>query len=339
MIMKVRWLIGIGACMYIMHMLSSSAHADALSDLDKEFRNTYSKSTLKLLSDIRNKSPVLINRLGEIALYRPKVEQPEIYTMDMSSYLNARSIAHCAVTLTAEVAAYGLGHIDNERLHWLVDFQVLLAEAKKEIMAMAGLPEDTKIMQIRLLDDVERYAKRLSLSANVNREFLIELGKTVAVNLNKNLEVAARSQLEQFKSKMIEWKHMYPDLDWDSSIVVVEGIHQARSDYLQVQFFDWYLHDDPQSQRRVIYAETPFFPPPLKEQAPTQAFSLLAKVMLDKRISASLLGGALIMQSDILGPAAERLISKWPNTKNSIKGKSAFQNRFIHPSARSIVGQ
>jgi hypothetical protein len=104
----------------------------------------------------------------------------------------------------------------------------------------------------------------------------------------------------------------HPSLAWDRGVVVILGIHQARENYLQRQFFDWVFHDQPSKQARVVFAETLIPPPPLEKDPAGDAMMLLAKVMLDKTIAASIFGGPLALQSDVLGGAAEDIIHRWP---------------------------
>jgi hypothetical protein len=68
--------------------------------------------------------------------------------------------------------------------------------------------------------------------------------------------------------------------------------------YLQRQFFDWMLGDQPSRQDRVVFAETQTPPPPLEKAPATDALTLLSKVMLDKGLSSSLLGDPLALQWD-----------------------------------------
>ena len=49
-------------------------------------------------------------------MYRPGVDQPDLFSMDMTLYLEARAIAHTAVALNARMTPFGLGTLDSERL-------------------------------------------------------------------------------------------------------------------------------------------------------------------------------------------------------------------------------
>ena len=95
--------------------------------------------------------------------------------------------------------------------------------------------------------------------------------------------------------------------------MVILGIHQARNDYLQRQFFDWLLSDNSEQQRRVVFAEILDLPPPLESDPAVKAVELLSKVMLDKSISETLFDNPLTLQSDVLGGEARKIIQQWPD--------------------------
>jgi|GEM_PF-4076239 len=290
----------------------AQTRADALSDLDKAFRDAYSLAASQSLADLRTRVPVLVNRLGQIALYRPGVDQPDIFSMDMTLYLEARAIAHAAVALNARLAPFGLGPLDSKRLDWIATYETLLTSAADELIRRGDIPDSLKAVQLDMLSTVRRFVQRIHQRGEVDQTLLDEMGAIVRPGIKRNLEAAAASQLEQFRAQIEQWKSGYPALAWDRAVVVIIGTHQARENYLQRQFFDWVLHDQPSKQERVIFAETLTRPPPLERDPAADAIMLLAKVMLDKTISTSIFGDPLMLQSDVLGNAAEDIIRRWP---------------------------
>lgn len=288
-----------------------SPQADALSDLNSAFKDAYSLAAAQTLSNLRRTTPVLVNRFGEIALYRPGAEEPEVFKMDMALYLETRVVAHAAAALYTRLVPFEIGPLDDERLAWLANYQRLLSAAVDEINARTDIPEPLKMLQVGMLRDVRELAQRIYQQKAVEQEWLDELGEQVLPAVRGNLEAAARSQLEQFRAQVEQWKTDYPDLTWDNSVVVIIGIHQARNRYLQRQFFDWMLHDDPNIEAQVVFAETMTPPPPLSRRPATNAMTLLSKVMLDKGLSNSVFGDPLTLQSDVLADAAGAIIADW----------------------------
>ena len=286
----------------------SGTFADALSNLNDAWRTAYEQAARQTLSNLRASVPVLVNCFDRIALYRPGMDQPDLFSMDMKIYRQAKSVAHTPAALYAGLAAFGLGSLDEERLKWLTVYQSLLSDAEVEIGGQADIPAHIRTMQTGMLADVRRFAQRLQQRGTVDQAILDEMGSVVRSAVRKNLELAAAAQLEQFRGQIDKWRAAYPSLAWDRAVVVVISVHQARDRYLQRQFFDWMLRDDPHTQDRVVLAET-MTPPPLEKA--DDALMLLSKVMLDKGLSQVIFDDRLTLQADVLGDAAEAIIKSW----------------------------
>ena len=285
--------------------------ADAISDLDRAFTEAYRLGAVRTLANLRAAVPVLVNRFEQIALYRPGVEAPELFSMDAALYLEASAVSHTAAALAARLAPFGLGALDEERRAWLARYQSLLSAAEAEVARRGDVPEELRTLQRGMLGDVRRFAQRIYQQGSVDQALLDEMGATVRAAVRKNLEYAAASQLEQFRNQVVRWKAAYPSLAWDRAAVVVIGVHQARDGNLQRQFFDWLLDDHPSRQDRVVFAETLTPPAPFDQAPATEALTLLSKVMLDKDLAKVVFGDPLALQSDVLGGAAEAIIATW----------------------------
>jgi hypothetical protein len=287
------------------------SHADAISDLDQAFKDAYRLAAMQTLGTLRASVPVLVNRFEQIALYRPGVEQPELFSMDAGPYLQASAVSHTAAALDARMSSAGLGKLDEDRLAWLARYQSLLSAAEGEIAGRRGMPDTLQTLQLGMLGEVRRFAQRIHQQGSVDQAVLDAMGATVRPAIQQNLAFAAASQLEQFRAQVDRWKAAYPALPWDRAVAVVIGVHQARDRNLQRQFFDWMLDDRPDRQDRVVFAETMTPPAPLGQAPPTEALTLLSKVLLDKGLAATLFGDPLALQSDVLGGAAEAIIGSW----------------------------
>jgi acyl-CoA synthetase (AMP-forming)/AMP-acid ligase II len=121
-------LIGLGVC-----LAGGPVHADALSDLNKAFRNAYGQAASQSLADLRGRAPILVNRFGEIALHRPGVEIPDFFSMDMKLYLVSRTVAHTVVAMNARLAPFTSRPLDANALEWLATYQALLTSAADEL--------------------------------------------------------------------------------------------------------------------------------------------------------------------------------------------------------------
>lgn len=298
-------------------MVAQEAAAGSLTDLDKEFRQVYALGAQRTMVRLRATVPVLVNRFGQIALYRPNVESPEIYSMDMNLYLETRSIAHTAVAIHAGLVPFGYGRLTEDRLAWLSKYTTLLKNAELELVNRSDVPADLKAVQLEMLEKSRRFAESIFQRAEIDQVSLAQFAADLRKGIEINLDAAAASQLNQFRDQIARWKAQYPDLKWDGAVVVLIGMHQARDQYVQRQFFDWMLHDNPKDENQVVFAETLTFPPSLDSSEATDAMTLLAKVMLDKSIAMSMFSDPLALQSDVLGDAAKRVIVQWPPSEKS----------------------
>ena len=292
------------------------ARADATAELNAAFRDAYRSATARTLAELRASVPVFVNRFEQIALYRPGVEAPEVFTMETGRYLRASALSHAAAALAAHLAPLGRGELDEERRAWLARYRATLSAAEAEIAADPAVPEGERGAQVGLLAEVRRFAERIEQRGSVDSALLGEFGAAVRPAVRRNLQAAAASQLDQFRAQVERWKADYPALEWSRAVAVVVGVHQARDRNLQMQFFDRLLGDDPARQERVVFAETLAPPPPLDavplDRSPVgEAAALLAKVVLDRELAASLFDDPLALHADVLGPAATGILGAW----------------------------
>jgi hypothetical protein len=289
------------------------ARADPLTALDKVFRETYASATTDKFSALRRDAPLLVNRFGQIALYRPGAETPEIFSIDMGTYLKARSIAHAPISLIVRLLSARPGRLDAPTSAWLAQFELLLSDAETQLAELKSSGSGLGSEQRDLIATTRRFVQRIRQRDEFDPSLFNEVDQALLPGIQASLDLAARSQLDQFRERMRKWKTAYPSLAWDNSVVVVLGNHQARNAFLQRQFFDWLLKDKPEKEMQVVYAETLDIPPSLDKEPPEEAIRLLAKVMLDKSISEIVFGDPIAMQSDVLGPAASKIITQWPD--------------------------
>lgn len=298
------------SCAIAIMISAGHSPADPLSNLDQEFRRTYAESTQRTLQTLRDSVPVLVNRFGQIALYRPGSLEPEIYTMDQTAYLRARSVAHAVATLVVGLSPYGTGNLSTERREWLKFFEGRLLEAEDQLRAEGGVARTAA--QADLVAEVRRTVQGFVQRNEIREGEVAEIGRSLRNAVRFNLGIAAASQLDQFREQVSHWRRTYPLLNWGKVVIVVLGNHQARRDYLQTQFFDWLTGDEPDREDRVVYAETMTVPPPLEQTPALDALTLLAKVTLDKGLSLDVFGDPLTMQTDVLGPVAKEILQTWP---------------------------
>ncbi len=290
----------------------STVLGDALGELNSSFKVAYNLAVQEKLREIRETVPLFVNRFGEIALFLPNKDDPIVFSMNSRIYLEARTVAHTALAIYSGLAPLSSDPLSSEKLEWLRQYRVLLRNAKEEVEGIEDIPSELKSSQLIMLTKLISFCDIIIQKGVADEEIFSEIGRVLNPLIKTSLSIVAKDQLEQFRTQIAIWRREYPKHSWENSVVVVIGIHQARELYLQRQFFDWLLKDNPNQQNRVVYAEVINPPGPLEKEVKKIFIELLAKVMLDKEISAYIFDDPLVLQSDVLGPAAREVISSWP---------------------------
>lgn len=293
-------------------LAGAAARADAVDDLNADFHQTYEAARTHLFAAQRAAVPLLVNRFDQIALYRPGIDQPEIFNVDQTAFNRVRSVAHSAAALYLRLVPFGLGQLDAARLDWLAGFERRLTAAETETAAKAGLSAEQRAAELGLLAEVRRFTQRIRQRGEIDQPLLDEYRDAVRPGIARCFHIAAAAQLDQFRAQLDRWRAAYPTLAWDRALGLVMATHQPRRLYLQRQLFDWLLRDDPEREDRVVVAETLTGTPPLEQGVSPEAMRLLSAVMLDKVLAEGVLGDPLALQSDALGPAAQEIIRSWP---------------------------
>jgi hypothetical protein len=292
------------------------------SDLNTQFVDAYRDAAEFNLKQLRDHGPVIVNLFGQIALYRPGVDDPEVFTMKGDQYFEATGASHAAAALYARLVPYGLDKPDAGQLKWLDEFVPKVDQALVELEKRHDIPRDLKRAQRQMLNHVKDYAKLFRKQEKIRKHQLATFGRRVFPGIEQSLNFAAAAQLEQFRAQIELWKKTYPDIGWRNAVVLVIAGHQPRRLYLQSQFFDWAFDDKPASEDRVVFAETLTPPRGLqkdedadKNKAKAKALHnfqlLLSKVELDKNFSVTIFGDRYALQQDVLGLPAKRIIKHW----------------------------
>ncbi|MFC3677038.1 hypothetical protein [Ferrovibrio xuzhouensis] len=309
------------------------ARADALGDLNDIFKTSYKAAAEAKRQDLLSTAPVFVNRFGTIEFYKPGTLEPKRFKMAEGIYNDAKTVAHIPAALFTHFTAAGpVGsgrEISGNEIEWLGTYLGKLESSKAALLEKAypeiqDIPEYgegnydslVRIPQLTMIDGTIALVDQLLTSRKLTPQWLNDLKATTEDGIKASLTAAATSQLTQFHAQMIKWRNENKTLEWHEAVVVIIGIHQARRKYLQRQFFDKLLYDDPELEDHVVFAETltPFAPPQGgRAPGPVQdAQLLLAKVMLDKDLSSYLFGNRYRLQWDLLGAQPAGIMSSWP---------------------------
>jgi hypothetical protein len=323
--MPMRGIIAAAAAMICLVMAMPAASADeaAFAKLDGTFVTAYGGAAQRERDRLRASVPVIVNLFDQIALYRPGVDEPDVFTMEGAQYREATAVSHAAAALYAQFAGYGTVRLNEAQRRWLRDFVTDVNAARDALRQRDDIPDDVKSVQQQMLAKVGLYAEGFLTHGSIGPDDWVGYSPSVRPGITRSLEFAAQAQLVQFREQLEKWRAAYPTLAWDKAVVVVISGHQPRLRDLQLQFFDWALDDRPGYENKVVYAET-LSPPSglnkerdeqkekIREQELGKSLLLLSKVMLDKDFADAVFGSPYALQHDVLGPAAEAVIRRWP---------------------------
>src|SRR5262249_40092511 len=189
----------------------------------------------------------------------------------------------------------------------------ILSAASRSV-TKTNLQSATKERLKRILDSTEDYVNSIVRRGETNSNEFQNYASQVSPLIKENLYIGAKEQLDQFRSQMEAWRKAFPTENWGGLRVVILGYHQPRDLYVLKLFFQWLLRE-PEYEERVIFAEfQDTITGDKRDEAERLALLLMAKVDFEKGAGQSIFGDKLILQKDVMGPAAVDILKQWGNS-------------------------
>jgi len=255
------------------------------------------------------RAPVVVNDFLNLTLYRC-AHDPEPFKMDTARYFLMARTAHVPLAIYSVLARQGFGQLTPETIGALLEYAALLPAARTEIDGKVP-DEPTRSRLRRLLTDSESYLQRVLQARTADKDHFQAYADAMRPLVQANLRIGAEEQLRQFHQQMNTWRAEHPQERWDDVRVVIMGFHQARDQYVTAQYFRWLLREAA-GQDHVVYAEYQFSPfGGRSAEAKGLALELLAKVDVDHRAAATILGDRSALERDVMGPAATEILRGW----------------------------
>ena len=292
---------------------------DPLTDLKSKFRQIYKSSTQNHFETVIKKSPYITQDLLNMTLYLPDGSSVR-YQMEKERYFLMAHSTHPAFALYAMLSLADFGTLSDGNKAYLKDYQSTIDAA---ILYIEDGPysEDDKARAVEVLRASSRFITQLLNDGGASREQYETFVTPIKETINQNLYVGASEQLTQFRAQMEKWRAVYPNEDWSNLRVVLLGFHNPRADYALKLFFEWLL-DEPDYEKRVVYAEYQFgFFGDKKQEGLNLAIELLTKVDFEMAPGQAIFNDPTYLQHDVMGPAAIGILknwgpSSWPNRTN-----------------------
>jgi hypothetical protein len=192
-----------------------------------------------------------------------------------------------------------------------------LAEIGRLVAAVSGglddrgFTPDQLARQRRILDASRALLDEVLSAGAAARGALSAFTRAQTPDILRNIEDAARDQIETMHATVEAWKRQMTPEERDQLRAVVAVSHTARPGNVALQYFSVTLgetwegrfdQEDLQPGKRVLASETSF-----DEAA---AFSLLATHVLDSSVGKRFFGEEMRLERDLLADAAERLLAQ-----------------------------
>lgn len=288
---------------------SSQDPVPALSNLKEAFRTAYDEAIANHGTKLSANYPVITQDLLNMTLIRPNGNKLR-YSMDKRMYFLMAHSSHPPLTIYSILSKDGFGTLSNDTVTALENYQQKIGAAEAEIKS-SNLNQVVRNRILRILEFSRKYLAVTIRDKSASRIGFIKYANQIRPALEANLNRGALEQLKQFKAQVEKWRTEFPSDNWRELKVVVMGFHQAREMYALDSFFRWLLRE-PTYEKRVVYAEFPdSISGPNRERAEQLALLLLTKVDFDLGASSLIFGHPDVLEKDVMGPAAARILRSW----------------------------
>ncbi len=291
-----------------------SVEDDWQNALKSSFRHHYKIVVNRHAKKMHANYPVITQDLLNMTLIRSNEEKVR-FKMDKKAYFTFAHTSHTPLAIYSILYPSNFNVNNDSTLLKLNEYSLLIKNAEQGIKDVKHINENQKQRILSLLTKSNQYVQKIISDKKTSKEEFHDFAKSVRKLVEVNLNDGAKEQLTQFLKQLEEWKFSYPDENWDELRVVVLGFHQPRDLYALKIFFQWLLKE-PSVERRVVYAEFQFsIFGNNQEKAEEHALVLLTKVDLEKEASLFLLGEETLLQKDVMGPAAAKILEEWGESK------------------------
>lgn len=278
--------------------------------LKTSFRNHYKIVANNHSKKMHANYPVITQDFLNMTLIKSDGEKIR-FKMEKKPYFTFAHTSHPPLTVYSILHSSDFEVDNDSTLLKLSNYSRILDDAEKGIGKVEHINVKQKQRILSLLTQSNNYVQKVISNKETSREEYHDFAKSVRPLVEDNLYDGAMEQLTQFHKQLENWRIEFPDENWKELRVAMLGFHQPRDLYALKLYFQWLLNE-PDIEKRVVYAEFQF---PVfgknREKAEERALELLTKVDLEKEASFFLLGEETLLQKDVMGPAAEKILEEW----------------------------
>ncbi len=269
-----------------------------INNLNEAFHHSYRQAIRKSHDALgQKKTPVIIVSGDQVTLFHDGVQETELIISHL--YQQVKSISHLSFGVYVTLSNNGLGPLDED-LRTDLAYQLELLETGLAVLPQLAIPPQVITLQRDTLTMAAQVVGDVLQSGRVEEEQLRAFGDVSAPLYLENAALAARLELDDLHHVIRRWQEQIGPQDWRNVYVVICAAHQARYRETTKQYFQKLLHEQElpgtNYENRVIYAEHIY--------DTADALALLARHLLDQKISIALFGDRTRLQEDLMSDGA-----------------------------------
>ena len=268
-----------------------SPPADPLSTLNDDFRASYRRVKEAALA---RGGPILLMEGDNIVLRRAGRRSEVPYTPPIYHVL--KMVAHVPLAIDVILAPHG-GDVTlgDEVLAELRHYRDQMESSLPKLDGR-GLDPEQLARARRIFDDSRAFLDGVVRSRRCPDEERIRFARRMTPVVMKNVDEAARAELDALHARVSKWRSEMPADEWKTVRVVILGSAMPRKRSLYVQYFARLL-GEPGEGPRIVYAES------IRDEE--QALDLLATGTVDTTIGVDFFNDPARMHRDLLSDAAD----------------------------------
>jgi len=273
-------------------------YVQIINDLNDSFHHNYSQVIERSHASLgRKETPVIVVSGDHVILFHDGRE--ETVSIVPRLYQEVKSISHLSFGIYVILSTRGYGPVPEPLLAQL-SAQLGLIEDGLAALDKLAIPEPFIALQYRTLSAAQAVVQDVLQSGTINEAHLQAFGAVSAPLYMENAALAARLELDALHEIVGRWRAQIDAADWANLYVVICAAHQARYRETTKQYFQCLLHEkeslDANTEYRIIYAEHIY--------DKDAALLLLARHLIDQKISLTLFNNRTRLQEDLMSDGA-----------------------------------
>ena len=272
---------------------------DPFADVNQRFHDAYDRAR----EDVVAGQPLLIVLQDAMILRRGDGNERTEVVVTPPLFHVVKAVAHAPLAIFGLLHAHAPGPIDDhETRHGLARLQQSFAKSATALTDAGDDYGDGVSVRLRaILARCQAFVQPLVADGAHDPAQLVTFARALGPTLLEATHDATRLQLAAFSRATQELLARLDAHERQTFEVVVAGVHQARARSLAMQFFGKLLHEPPDVERRLVYAEN------VTDEA--QAVTLMATRQLDRALAGAFFGHPERLQRDILGDAVQEQLA------------------------------